>query len=84
MDNKVLVNVYVPIIEEEYDVWIPICKRVDTVIVLLVKAIADLSGGSYNPSKIPLLYDRITAECYDEKDILKKTNIKNGSKLILI
>ena len=84
MNNKILVNVYVPIIEEGYDVWIPISKRIDSVIALLVMAIKDLSGGTYNPNKIPLLYDRNTAKCYSEKDIVKKTDIKNGSKLILI
>lgn len=84
MDNKVLVNVYVPVIEEEFDVWIPISKRIDAVIVLLVKGVKELSGGTYNPNKIPLLYDRITAKNYSVKDIVKKTNIRNGSKLILI
>ena len=84
MDNKVLVSVYVPVIEEKYDVWIPISKRIDSVIVLLVKAVSDLSGGTYNPQNMPLLYDKVTAECYNEKDIVKKTNIRNGSKVILI
>ena len=58
--DKVLVKVYVPMLEGIYDVWIPSNKRIHEIIVLLVKAIFELSEGYYNPSEMPSLYDKIT------------------------
>ena len=37
--NKILVKLYVPMIEEQYDVWIPLNKRIYNVINLLIKAV---------------------------------------------
>lgn len=82
--NKVLVKLYVPTIEEEYDVWLPINKKIYKVINLLIKAIYELSGGYYKPSKMPMLYDKTTAELYDINLNVKENNIRNGSGIILI
>ena len=82
--DKVLVKVYVPMLEGIYDVWIPSNKRIHEIIVLLVKAIFELSEGCYNPSKMPSLYDKITAEEFDFNSILKDTTVRNGTEVILI
>lgn len=82
--DKVLVKVYVPKIEEIYDVWIPSNKRIYEIILLLVKAIKELSEGLYTPIQLPLLYDKITAEKYDLNLILRETTIRNGTEVILI
>lgn len=82
--NKVLVRLYVPIIEKQYDVWIPLNKRVYKVINLLIKAIEDFSGGHYKPSKMPMLYDKLTAKHYEMDLKIKETDIRNGTELILI
>ena len=36
--NKVLVKLYVPIIEEQYDIWVPLNRKICNVIKLLIKA----------------------------------------------
>lgn len=82
--NKVLVKLYIPTIERQYDVWLPINKKVYKVINLLIKAIYEFSGGYYKPSKFPMLYDRATAKMYDINLNVKENGIKNGSELILI
>ena len=82
--NKVLVKLYVPIIEQQYDVWIPINKKVYKVINLLIKTVNDLCGGNYRPIKTPLLYEKSTAKIYDINLSVKDNNIKNGSEIILI
>ena len=63
--NKVLVKLYVPTIEKEYDIWIPLNRRIYTTIKLIVKAINEFTNGEYNPSKLPVLYDRKTAKPFD-------------------
>lgn len=82
--DKILVKLYVPVIEKQYDVRIPAHKRIYNVIQLLVKAINELNNGEYKPSKMPLLYDKLTAESYDIQLSVKETNIRNGSEIILI
>lgn len=82
--NKVLVKLYVPTIEAEYDVWLPLNKKIYKIIILLKKAVNEFSGGEYVPTTQPLLYDKQTAIEYDVNLILKDTNIRNGTELILI
>lgn len=83
MDN-VLIKLYVPQIEEIYDVWIPSHKRIYNVIILLVKAINELNDNYYKPKEIPVLYDKLTAEAYDVNLKIKETTIRSGTELILL
>lgn len=82
--DKVLVKLYVPMLEEIYDVWIPSHKRIYNVIILLVKAINEINNNCYKPKKIPLLYDKLTAESYDINLKVKDTTIRSGSEIILL
>lgn len=45
--DKVLVKVYVPMLEGVYDVWIPSNKKIYEIIILLSRAISELSEGDY-------------------------------------
>jgi len=63
--NKVLVKLYVPIIEEQYDIWLPLNKRICNIIVLITKAINELQGGYYEPKSIPVLYEKLTGDAYE-------------------
>lgn len=84
MMNKVLVKVYVPVIEEQYDILIPVNRRIYNVIKLITKAINELSSGYYMPTQKPKLYDKITAIAYDENISIRDSNIRNGTELILL
>ena len=46
MDNKILIEVYVPIIEKEYDVFVPINKKIKNLAKLINDAVIDLSNGT--------------------------------------
>lgn len=82
--NKILVKVYVPKIEKIYDLWIPSHKRIYNVILLIVKAINELTDGEYTPKQMPMLYDKLTAEVYDINLSVKESTIRNGMELILL
>ncbi len=82
--NKILVNVYVPALEESYDFWIPINKKVYRIILLLIKIINESSGDYYRPTTMPLLYDKLTAQSYDINLTVKDNHIGNGAEMILI
>lgn len=82
--NKVLIKLYVPTIEENYNVWIPLNKRIYNVKKLLVKVIQEFTSGEYNPIGMPKIYDKQTGIEYNEEQIVEDTNIRNGTEIILI
>ena len=82
--DKILVKVYIPMLGENYDVWIKYKKKIYEVIGLLVNAVNDLNNQKYNPVRIPILYDKQTGEEYDINASLKDTKIRNGTEMILI
>lgn len=82
--SKILVELYVPIIEEVYDIWIPTNRRIHNVIRLIVKAINEFTEGEYNPQKMPLLYDKQNAKPFDINLTVGESTIQNGSEIVLI
>ena len=84
MKNKILVELIVPEIDKKYDIYIPINKRVGNIIGLLNRAVKELSDGIYNGTERTSIYDRVTGEKYSINSLVRDTNIRNGSILILI
>lgn len=84
MKNKVLVELRVPEIGETYSVYLPSNKKIGNIIVLLNKAINEITNGEFPISNVNLLYDAINGMQFNKDEILINTNIRNGSKLILI
>jgi hypothetical protein len=84
MNNKILVKLYVPMIEKNFEVWLPINKKLSNIVKLLVKAIDEFSRGYYKPEELPFLYNKTNAKQYDLNILLKDTDIRNGTELILI
>lgn len=82
--DKILVKVYVPMLEKIYDVWIPSHKRIYNVIGLLVKAVNELNDNCYRPEKAPMLYDKITGEIYDINLNVKESTMRSGTEVILL
>lgn len=83
MENKVLIELVVPELEEKFDVFIPITKRVGNVIALLAKAINEL-GINYSLTPTMAIYNRRTAQLYNPNDLVYNTDIMNGTVLILV
>lgn len=82
--NEILIKIYVPKIEEQYEVWIPANKKIHEIITLLVKAINEYTKGYYIPKKMPYLYDKTVAKVFNINLKVIETDIKNGSELILL
>lgn len=84
MDNKVLVSLFVPEIGNNYDIYLPVNKKIGNIIILLNKAINELSNGNYKLDSNNLLYNVETKQIYNPDILLANTNIRNGTKLLLI
>jgi hypothetical protein len=84
MKNKVLVELVVPVLEESYDVFIPINRKIGNVIGLLSKIVSDLSGGYFVANEKNCLYSGDTGDKYPMDILVLNTDIRNGSILILM
>ncbi len=84
MKNKVNVDVIVPALEEQYNVFIPVNKKTIEIIFLLNKAINDISSGSFPINEELSLVDGFTGSVYDVNKTVKENRILNGAKLIIM
>lgn len=84
MNNKILIEVEIPLIEKKYDVFIPINKKVGTIKTLLEQALVELTDKAYKPTEEANLYSKETGNIYDVNRTVRDTDLKNGSRIILI
>lgn len=84
MKNKVLVELVVPEIESVYNVYLPINKRIGSIITLLNKTVGEFTNGCYIGSEATSLYNRDNGTKYNPNDLLYNTDIRNGTTLILL
>ncbi len=82
-NNKILIQLYIPLIEEEYDIFIPINKRVGTIKQLIEKNMSEQANG-YIIREDTNLYSKETGKVYDVQVIVKDTDLKNGSRVVLL
>ena len=82
--DKVLVEVFVPVLDRSYDIFIPLRSPMYEVLELIKKAIKEMSDGRF-------IANENTAICYRENGAIININLsvyerenKNGSKLMLI
>lgn len=84
MKNKLLINVYVLSLSEEYEIYIPANESVKAVVDLIVKSVTELSDGRLDKNSKYCLLDCESNMVYNYSLIIRNTNIINGKKLILI
>lgn len=78
MNNKILVVVYSPLVDEEFDMFIPINKKVGTIKNIIMKTL-----------NVDLLENHILINQEDNKIVeenvyVQNSGIKNGARLMLI
>lgn len=83
MDFRVYVIIEAPILDEKYELFIPIDRRIHDIIDILSKSLTELSTNYYAQRK-PVLYNKSSGKMYDMNLIIKNTDIKMGTRLILI
>lgn len=82
MKNKVLIKLIVPDIDETYDIFLPINKKIGEIVILVIKSINEHESLNLPNNKV--LYNRNTGKDYDPNDLIKNTDIRNGTSLILL
>jgi len=84
MNNKVLVEVIVPLIEQKYEMYIPINKRISVVIKLIEKALKEMNNGYYPSKDNSVIIDAESGNVFDINITVKESKMINGSQIILI
>lgn len=79
---KVLIKLYVPEIDEAYEMFIPINKTIGEISFLLCELVNNLSK-VYPIRNNTRLVNRVTGEIYDRNITVRESNIRNGSQLII-
>jgi hypothetical protein len=82
-NNKILVQLFIPLIEEEYDIFIPINKRIGTIKQIIEKNMSEKADG-YVIKEDTNLYSQETGQVYDVQLLVKDTDLKNGSRIVLL
>ena len=82
--EKVLIEVFVPVLDRSFDIFIPLSSPMYEVLELIKKAVKEMSDGRF-------VADASTALCHREDGTIVNINlsvyeleIRNGSKLMLI
>lgn len=84
MKNKILVDIFVPTINQTYNIFIPVNKSVGEILQILNKTINELTEGEFPISNNLSLINLNTGTIYSLEYSVKNNKILNGSKLILI
>jgi len=79
-ENKILVNVYMLELSKNFEIFIPINEKVGNIIKLLSNILLD----SINFTRSNVIMNIDTGECYKNNQIIRETNIRNETKLILL
>ena len=82
--DKVLVEIYIPILEKSFDAFIPKELSIAQVIDLLNEILFSLSIDYEITQPDTVLCERETGIVYSSNQMVHETRIKNGSRLMLL
>lgn len=84
IENKVLVSVSIPILESSFDIYFPVNRKIHNVIGMIKNSLYELSQGSFDVKANYVLYNKENGEPYDMNILVRDSDIRNGSKVILL
>lgn len=84
MDNKILVDVYVPEVGKYFNIMIPTNEYLHVVVKLICNIIKDNMGFNDFPKRQYYLMNLENLKIYDLKTIVCDTDIKNSTRLFLV
>lgn len=84
MNQKALVEIFVPAAAQKFDVYIPLESKMCEVVRLVANALSDLSAGKYKASDSAVLCEADTGIIYNVNMEVAELGIKTGSHLLLI
>ena len=80
LDNKILINLYCLSLGKTFEVYLPINEKVGNITKILNTTLFD----SIDSSKNYMFLNANTGNVYKNNELIRQTDIKNGSKIILM
>jgi hypothetical protein len=80
---KVLIELYVPEIEEQYELYIPVNKTVGYCVKQIKKMLSERFE-ELSADMTVNLYNKRTGQMYSNNVLVRNTNIRNGTQLALL
>jgi hypothetical protein len=84
MNNKVLIKLIVPEIDETFDIFIPVGEVVWRIKELMLKSINSLLDIDLPTDANYILLNKGTARIYQNNDVIYDTDIRNATELLLL
>lgn len=81
--KKIIITIFVPNIEDEFDMKISINSNMKEVLDLIQKGIRELSGDTYVINPNALLYEKNTGKVINLNNVVKYSGLQNGSSVML-
>lgn len=82
--EKVLVEIFVPVLDRSFDVFIPLRSPMYEVLELIKKAISEMSDGRFIANQNTTICHREDGSILNINLSVYELEIRNGSKLMLI
>ncbi len=79
-ENKVLINLYILSMGKNFEIYIPVNEKVGNISKLINSTMFD----SIDMEKNFTILNVEDGTCYKKNDLVRNTNIKNGTKLLLV
>lgn len=83
MNFRVYITLDVPILDKKYELLVPIDRRIHDLVGLLKENLPELRENYYK-SRTPNIFNKSSGQLYDMNEIIKDSDIKTGTRLILI
>lgn len=82
--EKVLVEIFVPVLDRSFDVFIPLQSPMHEVLELIKKAVSEMSDGRFIANQNTTICHREDGSILNINLSVYELEIRNGSKLMLI
>jgi uncharacterized HAD superfamily protein len=83
MDLKILIELYIPEIEEQYELYIPVNKTVGYCVAQIKKMLKERFE-EFSDDIAVNIYNKRTGQMYMNNVLIRNTDIRNGTQLVLL
>lgn len=83
MDYKMLIKLFLPELEQNFEMYIPVNRTIGQVIELMNKVVNDITLDVYPIKEGLQLMNRRNNTFYEYNELIRNTNIRNGTELVM-
>lgn len=82
--NKILLEVYLPLLEQSYELFVPTHNKIQNIIDLTIKAVGEMLDDNTLTNENKVLCSKKDGRIYDNNMNIKESGLENGSQVVLI